>query len=56
MLSMNDIEKNTEKGILQPSQKIFQQEVEKIGYKYIVCRSVDDFITEINEYIKTDRT
>ena len=50
------IEIKTEKGRQQPSQKIFQQEVEKVGYKYIVCRSVDDFINEINEYIKTDRT
>ena len=44
----------TEKGRQQPSQKIFQHEVEKVGYKYIVCRSVDDFINEINEYIKTE--
>ena len=48
------IEMKTEKGRQQPSQKIFQQEVEKVGYKYIVCRSVDDFINEINEYIKTE--
>ena len=50
------IEMKTEKGRQQPSQKIFQQEVEKVGYKYIVCRSLDDFINEINEYIKTDMT
>ena len=43
----------TEKGRQQTSQKIFQQEVEKVGYKYIVCRSLDDFINEINKYIKS---
>ena len=47
------IEMKTEKGRQQPSQKIFQQEVEKVGYKYIVCRSLDDFINEINKYIKS---
>lgn len=32
-------------------QKDWQVNVEKEGYKYIVCYSIDDFITQINEYI-----
>lgn len=36
-----------------PSQKRWQQEVEKQGYLYKVCRSVDDFIETINNYINT---
>lgn len=33
-------------------QKEWQQEVENQGYKYVVYRSIDEFISIINEYLK----
>lgn len=46
------IEMKTEKGRQQPSQKKFQQSVEKVGYKYIICRSLEQFIREISIYLR----
>ena len=34
-------------------QKAFQQAVERVGGKYIICRSFEEFEKEINEYLKT---
>lgn len=39
-------------GKQQPSQKIWQQKVEWAGYKYVICRSLEDFISEINAYLR----
>lgn len=46
------IEMKTEKGRQQPSQKLFQRAVEEMGYKYIICRSFDDFVNEIRGYLR----
>lgn len=46
------IEMKTEKGKQQPSQKIWQRAVEDAGFKYIICRSFDDFISDINAYLR----
>ena len=46
------IELKTAKGRQSASQKAWQKAVEAQGYKYIIVRSVDEFINEINEYIK----
>ena len=46
------IEMKTPKGKQQPSQKAWQQAVEVVGYKYVVCRSFEDFETEINAYLR----
>lgn len=46
------IEMKTEKGKQQPSQKIWQREVENAGYKYVICRSFEDFMGEINSYLR----
>ena len=35
----------------RPSQKEWQEAVEEQGYKYIVCRTLDDFIKDINDYL-----
>lgn len=32
-------------------QKEFQRNVEAQGYRYVVCRSLDDFMKTINEYL-----
>jgi hypothetical protein len=45
------IEMKTEKGIHQPSQKAFQRMASEQGFKYIVCRSFDDFKEQIKNYI-----
>lgn len=45
------IEMKTPKGRQADTQKEWQADVEKQGYKYVVCRSVDDFRKEVNEYL-----
>ena len=35
----------------QPSQKSWQKTVEAQGYRYVVCRSIDDFVTAIDGYL-----
>ena len=34
-----------------PSQKEWQKAVEEQGYKYEVCRSIDEFMATVNEYL-----
>lgn len=46
------IEMKTEKGRQQPSQKLFQRAVEEMGYKYVICRSFEDFLGEIRGYLR----
>ncbi len=46
------IEMKTPKGKQQPSQQRWQRAIEEMGYKYILCRSFDDFMTEINAYLR----
>lgn len=46
------IEMKTPKGRQQDTQKLWQQAVEQGGAKYVVCRSLDDFIREISQYLK----
>lgn len=45
------IEMKTEKGRQSPSQREWQKKVESVGYKYVICRSLEQFIVEIEEYI-----
>ena len=46
------IEMKTEKGRQSESQKLWQADVEKYGgYKYVICRSLDDFIKAIVDYV-----
>ena len=45
------IEMKTSKGKQSQNQKIFQNMVEKYGCKYVICRSLDDFIAEVNSFI-----
>lgn len=46
------IEMKTATGRQQPSQKRWQEAVERFGYKYVVVRSLDDFILEIRDYLR----
>lgn len=46
------IEMKTDVGRQNDNQKKWQKKVESQGYKYIVCRSFDDFRTEVCRYLK----
>lgn len=46
------IEMKTDKGRQSESQKKFQMLAESNGYKYVVCRSFEDFKNEILTYLK----
>ena len=46
------IEMKTEKGRLSPEQKEVIPRLEAEGYKVAVCRSLDDFITVVDGYMK----
>lgn len=45
------IENKTPKGRQEPEQKVFQYEVERHGGKYIIVRSIDEFIQAIDNYL-----
>ncbi|WP_106832197.1 VRR-NUC domain-containing protein [Parabacteroides pacaensis] len=38
-------------GRKHPGQKTWQKIVESAGYKYVVCRSLDEFMREVNNYL-----
>lgn len=47
------IEMKTPKGSQTDTQKKWQQTITANGeYKYVVCRSLDDFMREVNDYLK----
>lgn len=46
------IEMKTKKGSQSPAQKEWQKKVEAAGYRYVIVRSVEQFIKEINDYLK----
>lgn len=48
------IENKTKDGRQREDQKRFQQAVESHGNKYVICRSLDDFIREIEDYLSND--
>lgn len=46
------IEMKTPKGRQSETQKHWQQMAESTGNKYILCRSLDDFRTQVENYLK----
>ena len=40
------------KGYQQDSQKEWQKAVESVGNKYVVCRSLEEFVKVVNDYLK----
>lgn len=46
------IEMKTEKGRQSEVQELFQDKVEDVGYKYVICRTIDEFISEVNKYLQ----
>ena len=45
------IEVKTDTGRQRDSQKDWQQEVERVGYKYAIVRDIDQFIELISNYL-----
>lgn len=47
------IELKIKSGTQSKAQKEWQQEVERLGYsKYILVRSIDEFVNSINDYLR----
>lgn len=46
------IEMKTSKGRQSDNQKAWEAHITKYGYKYVVCRSFEDFEKEIKDYLK----
>lgn len=45
------VEMKTKSGSQSETQKKWQKEVEATGNKYVVCRSLDEFMKEITDYL-----
>jgi hypothetical protein len=46
------IEVKAPKGVQSDSQKAFEAAVTAQGYKYVIVRSLDEFMEVVNEYLK----
>lgn len=46
------IEMKTAKGRQSPAQRYWQKLAEAQGYRYVVIRSIEEFIQEFNEYLR----
>lgn len=46
------IEMKTSKGKQNENQKLWQEDFEKAGGKYVVCRCFDEFRNEIEKYLE----
>lgn len=45
------IEMKTHTGHQSENQKEWQKLIERDGYKYVICRSLEDFMSEVNSYL-----
>lgn len=45
------IEMKTSSGRQADTQRKWQKLIEQDGYKYVICRSIDEFILEVSDYI-----
>ena len=45
------VEMKTARGRQRETQREFQRRVEVLGHRYVVCRSVDDFMRAIKEWL-----
>ena len=46
------IEMKKPKGVQSENQKEWQKSMENIGNKYVICHSIDEFMVEIEDYLK----
>lgn len=49
------IEMKTKKGRQQLTQQRFQHDVERQGYKYVICRSLEEFVSIIDNYLSNSK-
>lgn len=49
------IEMKYGKGRQRTGQKKWQQVVEAAGYKYVICRSLEEFMREVNNYLGIEK-
>ena len=47
------VEMKTQRGRQQQTQKDFQHRVEVLGHRYVVCRSLDDFMLKVSDWLGT---
>lgn len=47
------VEIKTPSGRQQQSQREFQHRVEVLGHRYVVCRSLDDFMQKVKDWLGT---
>lgn len=45
------IEMKTDVGKQSPSQKEWQEQTERYGNKYVICRSFEEFMNTVNDYL-----
>jgi hypothetical protein len=45
------VEVKTDKGKQSESQKEFERKALREGYKYVICKSIDQFVNEVETYI-----
>lgn len=48
------IEMKTQTGTHRQRQVEWQHEVERVGYRYVLCRSIESFIAQVNDYLKAE--
>lgn len=46
------VEMKTQRGIQSEEQVKWQKEVEKYRNRYVICRSLEEFMNEVNSYLK----
>lgn len=46
------IEMKVDTGTQSPSQKEWESKITADGYKYVVCRSLDEFAKEVSHYLR----
>lgn len=46
------IEMKTSTGRQRETQREWQHDVEKVGNKYVICRTLDDFMREVQWYLQ----
>lgn len=49
------IEMKTKTGKQNPHQKEFEEKVKKLGFQYVICRSLEDFIKVVREWVEKIR-
>jgi hypothetical protein len=48
------VEMKTEKGKQTETQIQFQNKIENLGFSYFICRSLDDFIEKVTNFLSTN--